>query len=286
MIRLSRFVRNQVFFLVVISLLLLAVIIWSFLPGSPLNHLTSPFSAVFTPVQERFNAAADQVSGFYESLNEGMALRDENRDLRLENAALRNQVAQLEEAGRQYEQLKDAFKMKDQFAGYDLIGGRLLTREIGTWFDVFRIDVGTTDGVTVTETLTFAVVDAQSNLIGRVLSTDAVSAKILPVLHEGFAVSGKVNEVGGSLLRVRGDIDLKPQGLCLIDQIPANATIEIGDEIVSSGIGGLFPAGVPIGRVVNVIEADARDQRQAWLEPYAQLDELETVFVMIGRAVE
>ena len=215
-----------------------------------------------------------------------MALRDENRDLRLENAALRNQVAQLEEAGRQYEQLKDAFKMKDQFAGYDLIGGRLLTREIGTWFDVFRIDVGTTDGVTVTETLTFAVVDAQSNLIGRVLSTDAVSAKILPVLHEGFAVSGKVNEVGGSLLRVRGDIDLKPQGLCLIDQIPANATIEIGDEIVSSGIGGLFPAGVPIGRVVNVIEADARDQRQAWLEPYAQLDELETVFVMIGRAVE
>ena len=282
----ARFVRNRVFFLVVISLLLLAVIVWSFLPGSPLNHLTSPFSAVFIPVQQRFNSTADSVSGFFEAINEGIELRDENRELRHENAALRNQVSQLEEAGRQYEQLKDAFQMKDQFDGYDLIGGRVLTREIGTWFDVFRIDIGTTDGVTVTETMTFAVVDAQSNLIGRVLSTDAVSSKILPVLHEGFAVSGKVNEVGGSLLRVRGDLDLKPQGLCLIDQIPANANIEIGDEIVSSGIGGLFPAGVPIGKVVNVLEADARDQRQAWLEPYAKLDELETVFVMLGREPE
>lgn len=275
-------VKNRIFMLVFISLILLAVLILSFLPGSALNHLTTPFSAVFSPVQQTFRSGIDRVTAFYESVREAEAIRDENQTLRAENARLQNEVAQLEEAGRQYEALKDAFAIKDQFEAYDLIGSRVLTREIGTWFDVFRIDVGSRDGLQVSETVTYAVVDAQSHLIGRVLSTDAVSGKVLPVVHEGFAVSAKVNAVDGSLLRVRGDFDLKPQGLCLIDQIPAGARLEVGDEIVSSGLGGLFPAGLPIGQIVHIEEAEDPQQRQAWLEPHANLDELETVFVMRG----
>lgn len=275
--------RNRIFFLVMISLLLLAVILLSISPGSPLHQITSPVSAFFSPIQKSLSQTTDRIGGFFESLREGVRLRDENKLLREENARLRNQVAQLEDAGRQFEQLKDAFAMKDRFAGYDLVGGRVLTREIGTWFDVFRIDVGRTSGIRVTETLSFAVVDAQSHLIGRVLTADAVSAKVLPLLHEGFALSGQINVVNGSLLRVRGSLELKEQGLCLVDQIPAGAQIAAGDEIVSSGSGGLFPAGIPIGRITRVIEADSRDLRTAWLEPYADLEELSTVFVMTGR---
>lgn len=279
-----RLVRNRILFLVLVSILLLAVILLSALPGSPLNHLTTPFSTVFSPVQKWISNTADTIGDFFASINEGLQIREENRQLQAENAALRSRISQLEEAGRQYESLKDAFALKDRFASYELIGGRLLTREIGTWFDVFRIDVGTADGIEVTEDLTYAVVDVQSNLVGRVLSTDAVSAKILPLLHEGFAVSARVNAVNGSLLRVRGDLDLKQQGLCLIDQIPAHAGLKNGDEIVTSGIGGLFPAGIPIGRIINVIDSPDPGQRRAWLEPYVDLDELETVFVMAGNA--
>lgn len=279
----ARPVRNRIFFLVLASILLLAVILLSALPGSPLNHLTTPFSAFFSPVQRWISNSADKVGDFYASVEEGMRIREENRQLQAEKAELLSRISQLEEAGRQYEALKDAFMLKDRFESYDLIGGRLLTREIGTWFDVFRIDVGTADGIAVTEELTYAVIDVQSNLVGRVLSTDAVSAKILPLLHEGFAVSARINEINGSLLRVRGDLELKQQGLCLIDQIPAHAGIRTGDEIVTSGIGGLFPAGIPIGRVVAVQDSAVPGQRQAWLEPYTSLDDLETVFVMAGR---
>lgn len=268
--------------MVLASILLLAVILLSALPGSPLNHLTSPFSAVFSPVQKWLSGTADKAEDFIASIKDGMAIREENRQLHEENAALRSRIAQLEEAGRQYEALKDAFSLKDKFATYDLIGGRLLTREIGTWFDVFRVDLGTADGIIVTEEITYAVVDVQSNLVGRVLSSDAVSAKILPLLHEGFSVSARINEVNGSLLRVRGDLDLKERGLCLVDQIPEHARISVGDEIVTSGIGGLFPAGIPVGRVVDIVESAVPGQRQAWLEPYVQLEELETVFVMVG----
>lgn len=275
-------IKNKVFIIVFTTLLLLAVLLLSSLPGSPLNFITSPVSALLEPVQKTLTGIAGQVTGFFETLAEGMQIRKDNQELIEENAALRNRISQLEEAGRQYEELKDAFKLKDQFENYQIIGGRVLTREIGSWFDVVRIDIGSSDGILVSETVSYAVVDAQSRLIGRVQSADAFSAKVLPLLHEGFAVSGKVNEINGALLRVRGDVDLKEQGLCMIDQIPTNASLQIGDEVITSGAGGLFPAGIAIGKIVAVIDNDVRDQRQAYLEPYADLQNLSTVFVMKG----
>jgi len=83
---------------------------------------------------------------------EGAQIRRENEALLLENATLRNQVTQLEEAGRQYEELKSALKLKDKYDRYEIIGGRLMSREIGDWFDVFRIDIGITDGLIVGQT--------------------------------------------------------------------------------------------------------------------------------------
>lgn len=275
-------IKNRVFIIVFTTLLLLAVLLLSSLPGSPLNFITSPVSALLEPVQKTITGIAGQVTGFFETLAEGMQIRKDNQELIEENAALRNRISQLEEAGRQYEELKDAFKLKDQFENYQIIGGRVLTREIGSWFDVVRIDIGSSDGILVSETVSYAVVDAQSRLIGRVQSADAFSAKVLPLLHEGFAVSGKVNEINGALLRIRGDVDLKEQGLCMIDQIPTNASLQIGDELITSGAGGLFPAGIAIGKIVAVIDNDVRDQRQAYLEPYADLQNLSTVFVMKG----
>lgn len=275
--------RNRILIVVITVLLLAAVLLLSSLPGSPINDLTSPISAFLEPVQKSLIGASDQVTGFFETLREGMRIRQENRDLLQENASLRNQIAQLEEAGRQYAELKEAFQLKDQFDGYDILGARVMTREIGAWFDVFRIDLGKTDGIGVTETLSFAVVDAQSRLIGRVLSTDAVSGKVLPLLHEGFAVAAKVNKLNGALMSVRGDFDLKEQALCTVYQIPANADLQVGDELVTSGIGGLFPAGIKIGTIVSISDKDTREQRSAILKPYADLENLSTVFVMRGK---
>lgn len=275
--------QNRIFTIVFLTLLLLAVVLLSSLPGSPLNFLTSPVSALLEPVQKGMTSASDWVTGLYESIAEGIAIRAENERLLAENAELRNDVAQLEEAGRQYQELKTAFRLKDQFDQYEILGGRVMTREIGSWFDVFRIDIGSLDGVSVSETQSFAVVDAESRLIGRLLSTDTSSAKVLPLLHEGFSISAKINTVSSPLFRVRGDLDLKGQGLCLIDQIPSNASLKVGDEVISSGTGGLFPAGIAIGKIIQVIDNDARNQRQAYLQPYADLENISTVFVMKGK---
>ena len=279
-----KFFQNRIFAVVFVTLLLVAVILLSSLPGSPLNFLTSPISGILEPVQKGFSNAIEWVTSLYESVAEGVAIREKNKELTAENARLRNQITQLEEAGRQYAELKAAFKLKDRFDAFEIIGCRIMTREIGSWFDVFRIDAGSRDGITVTETQSFAVVDAESHLIGRIISNDTSSAKVLPLLHEGFAVSAKTDAISSPLFRVRGDLDIKTQGLCLVDQIPANASLKIGDVIISSGAGGLFPAGIMIGEIVQIIDNDARNQRRAYLKPFADIENLNTVFVMKGKS--
>lgn len=275
--------RNRIFIVVFVSLALLTVLLLSALPGSPLNILTSPLSAVLEPIQKGLIGLGEQVSGFYVSVTDGLRIRRENTELAEENAALRSRIAQLEEAGRQYQELKDAFLLKDRFDSYDILGGRILTRDMGLWFDVFRIDRGRSDGLVVTETLSYAVINAQSHLVGRVLSTDLVAGKVLPLLHEGFVVSGKVDVVGGTIVRIRGDLNLKEQGLCRVDQIPAGASLQPGDVLVTSGIGGLFPAGIPIGSIELVVDSSTPGMRWATLRPFADLERLSTVFVMRGR---
>lgn len=278
-----RLFQNKIVIVVFTTLLLLTFIILSSIPGSFLNILTSPVSAVLGPVQNAVHGIMTRTGDAYAAFREGIEIRSRNRQLQDENAALRNRITQLEEAGRQYDALKSAFQLKDRYSNYSIIGSRILTRDMGSWFDIFRVDSGQKDGITVTETASFAVVDAQSRLVGRVLATDLVTARILPLFHEGFSMSAKVNSSAGALVRVRGDIDLKPQGLCAVDRIPTAAVIRVGDEIITSGEGGLFPAGLPIGQVVEVRDSGARQNRIAILKPYADLENLETVFIMKGK---
>jgi rod shape-determining protein MreC len=210
-----------------------------------------------------------------------MSIRQENEKLAQENAQLKNKVSQLEAAGRNYEELKTALQLKDKFDRYEIAGARILTRELGTWFDVFKIGSGTVDGITITESESFAVVDAQSRLIGRVLSSDLTTAKVLPLLHEGFAVSARVNEVNGAIVRLRGDIELKENNLCVADQIPSSSDLRIGDELVTSGLGGLFPEGILIGSIIEFRD-DAAGRKIAIVRPSVDFDNMSVVFIMKG----
>ncbi|MCR5618127.1 MAG: rod shape-determining protein MreC, partial [Clostridiales bacterium] len=185
-----------------------------------------------------------------------------------------------EEAIIRYEELKDAFHIKDTFSQYDIFGASVLSREADEWFSVIRIGAGKEDGLELAGNNSYAVVDTKSNLIGRVIETNNSDSKVLPILHEGFTVNGKVNEVNGAVIIVSGDASLKKKNLCLVTGIDENVILEPGDEIVTSGDGGLFPQGIPIGVIESVDYSDPLNVK-ATLRPYAEIDDLKDVFIMV-----
>jgi rod shape-determining protein MreC len=143
------------------------------------------------------------------------------------------------------------------------------------------VDVGSNNGIEIdSDNESYAVVDVQMHLVGRIMDTENASSKVLPILHEGFSVSAKVNVVNGAVVQVHGEFELKNDGLCKIDRIPDNVDLNVGDELVTSGIGGLFPAGIPIG-IVESVSYNSKLERYATLRPYAEIGGLRDLFILV-----
>ena len=262
------------------SLLLIAGVVLSLIPGSPLGFLKIPITAIATPVQGFVKLAGDTLFDFWAALTDGMAIRQENEDLKDQIADLQYQLTQNEEAAIRYEELKDAFKIRDTFSNYDIYGASITSREADEWFSVITIAAGATDGIVLTEGDSYPVVDVNMNLVGRVIETSDSTSKVLPLLHEGFSVACKVNEVNGATMLVSGDAALKNSGLCIVTNISDKAVLVPGTEIVTSGDGGLFPAGIPVGTIVEVDDSNPL-KVTATLQPYSSIKDLKDVFVMI-----
>lgn len=275
---------KSVFIVAIATLVLFSLLIFSSVPGSPIASFTGPVSFLTDPIQQLITGISDNVGGFFSSIKDGERIRKENEVLLEERAQLKMKLKELEENGRRWEELKSAFKIRDLFSDYELIGASVLTREIGEWFDIFRISAGTRDGITIDEKTSYAVVDSQMNLVGRVYSSDYTSAKILPVLNEGSVISAKLNTAGGSTVRVRGDVLLKEGGFCLVDNISDFSAVNIGDEVITSGLGGLYPPGIPIGIIIELRNNNQKIEKTAVLKIYTNYKTLKDIFIMKGKS--
>lgn len=276
----KKLLTSKWFIVLAVSLLLIAGIVLSFLPGSPLKAVVGVSSNAVSPAQKGVKSTGNAFSDFWAAIADGIAIREENKTLKEEIADLKYRLNQYEEAAIRYEELKNAFHIRDTFSNYDIYGASILSREADEWFSVIRINAGTNEGIKLKQGQSYPVVDTEMNLVGRVIETQNSISMVLPILHEGFSAAGKVNEVNGASVIVTGDAVLKKAGLCRVKAVDKGIKLEPGTVIVTSGEGGLFPDGIPIGTIVSVDYSNPTEVT-ATLRPFSSIGELEDVFVMI-----
>ena len=271
--------KNRLAIVLIAIVVSIALFIWSLIPGSALSRLLSPISFILEPAQQGFMSLRQRFDEIRISIDDGTRIQDENAQLREDNARLRQHVQRLEEENRQFQQLRDAVDIKSTYKEMTVLHANILTDSFGEWFDVLRIDRGRRDGLNLGERQSVAVVDVDMNLVGRLISADQISAKVLPLVAEGATLSGRVNRIDGVSVRIHGDALLKDRGLCMVDRIPPRADLAVGDEILSSGDGGLYPPGIPVGRITALHD----DEIGIWaeLEPYTKLDTLTDLFILV-----
>ena len=270
------------FIVSVIALAVAAVIVVGALPGSPLNFrkVSGGLSGAVTPVRNLVNDAAASFDDYYSAVFDGIAIREENERLREEIAQLQYRLRQNEEAAIRYEELKEAFHIKDIFSDFEVFGAKVISGAADEWFSSIRADIGTDSGIEMQEGMSYVVVDVNMNLVGRVIEISDDESIILPILHEGFSVTCKVNEVNGATFLLTGDTALKRNNLCRITGIDPENIPEAGTEIVTSGEGGVFPEGIPIGRIVSVDSSNPLNI-MVTLQPYSSIEDLQDVFILV-----
>ena len=226
------------------------------------DRLRQSISYIVSPVQSLVSLPSDIVSWSTETFAERNELLDSNRTLRSQMIILQQKVQQLAVLEAENDRLR---RLLDATARLD---STFITAEmVSVDPDPFSIQVivnrGANDGVYIGQ----AVVDADG-LFGLVVQVDSLTSRVALVADVNLAVPVYVNRNGMRSVVV-GTGDLK--GLEM-EFVPDTADIQIGDMLVTSGLGNRFPAGYPVAEVVAIEHDPGEPFARIRARPLAQLD--------------
>jgi rod shape-determining protein MreC len=279
---LLRLFRNKALLLVLFTIIMLILIGFSSSQNSKINRINNLVSVPLTPIQRFFSYVGQRIDSGLSFLRDMKLIRLENEELKIRINELEKENRELLDYKEKNEQLRKALNLKDRFDDYEIIGGNVIAKDPGNWFNIFKIDVGERDGVMND----LPVLSTGKSLVGRIMATDITSSKVITIIDEDSVLSGWISKAGGGPVRIRGDLALKEQGLCRMDYIPVDVNVEVGDVIETSGLGGIYPKGIVIGKVKEVRTASSELDRYAVIEPSTDFKRIEEVFVLKKKAVD
>lgn len=196
-------------------------------------------------------------------------VQSENRRLREEVARLQLRLEALEEQSGAAPRLERLLDLKVR-AGGDLVAARVIGKDATNWFRTLFIDRGSADGLRRN-----MPVVASQGLVGRVVEVTGRTAKVQLITDPVSAVGALVqrSRVSGILA---GDIG----PLTRVRYLPLMADVVEGDQVLTSGTGGVFPKGILIGTVASVERRSGALFQEALLKPAVDFAALEEVLVL------
>ena len=203
-------------------------------------------------------------------------LRHQNQVLREQNVRLSLELMKLREARLENARLRGLLQFRSRASAADAhLAARVIARDPDRIPNTILIDVGHADGVSQR----MPVVTADG-LVGRVLEVHGGTAVVLLLLDRNCRVSAVIQREG----RAQGIVTCE-DGTFYLKNVKVRTEVEAGDVVVSSGLGGVFPKGLLVGQVAEVVQKETGLFQEVILAPGANFINLEEVFVLKGFGV-
>ena len=203
-------------------------------------------------------------------------LRAEVEALKRENAALRGQLADYIDTKAENERLWKYYELKKQNPSYQIVPANVIRRDANDDFYSFTLDVGTSLGVAVN-----APVITDNGLVGWVCQADAATCKVKTILSPDTKASVQDKQTGDSGV-LSGSVTLSDQNLTGMNKLAENHKLKQGDMIVTSGTGGVYPAGLQVGQVQSIEFNKYDASRYAVIKPYEDVRQITAAAVITG----
>ncbi len=232
----------------------------------------SPLLDLAVPVQKMMAVPVDLVIDAWTSYVGLVQVRQENDSLRQRIAELEEDNLQLREALVASGRLERIAQMREQFE-VPMLPAELVGVDVSPWFRSVLIDKGRGGGVR-----SGMPVISERGLAGLVTETSATAARTMLLLDRQSAVDATIQRS-----RARGIVRGQGTDLLEFEFVARGSDVREGDVVISSGLDGVYPKGLRIGRVAQISEAGAQLLQRARVEPAVDYGRLEQVFVMLRR---
>jgi rod shape-determining protein MreC len=200
----------------------------------------------------------------------------ENDALRNEAVQLSAEVARLRAARRENERLRAMVGFRDT-TDAPMVPARVVSKDIARQDNLLTINVGRSDSIQVG----MPVLD-ERGIVGKVVLVSRNFSLVMPHQNTDFSIPAQISELGRDGI-VRWDGQRFDR--LLMEYVVKTEPVEPGMLVTTSGFSGVFPAGVPIGRVDTVFAARGRNDLVVYLQPAAPISTVDFVYVML-RAVD
>lgn len=237
-------------------------------------------SAIIYPFQWVGSKVGGGVSGFFSYFADVESLQEELDSLRAENESLKGELVDAEIQADENSWLYRYFAMKEEHSDYTFCAASVIASnssagEGGRYVTEITLNRGSSSGVK-----TGMPVVTPSGLVGVVVEVNLNHCRVSTIL-DSFVSVGAVTTRATENGLCEGDYAKVHSGCAVLRQLPEEADVEVGDIVITSGRGSVYPYGIPIGRVTEVTANAYSRTTEAAVEPFTDFSDLTQVMVLI-----
>ena len=245
----KQFFQSKFFYVVTVIALLVCIVPTVFHAMGVTFPLSDMVTGLLTPMQKVFNYTAEAMDGFAAYFYKFDELVEENNALREQVAELQTQIYDSTEREEMYAWMAGFLEMKQVHTDFKMLPANVTGRESGNYSKVLTLDVGLGEGVE----LNMPVVTSEG-VVGRITEVGHHWSRVETIVETNTSVGAfveRTNDVGVC----KGSFELAADGLVRLDYLPADTDARVGDRIISSGNGSVYPRGLVIG-YIDAIEVN------------------------------
>lgn len=252
-------------------LVVVAAAILVFTP-EPARQVESIGTRILAPVQFGVSGLFGQAEEVASVVRRIAELARQNDQYREEIDRLQAEVVRLRELEVENRDLRNLLGLKQNAAAGELIPVRVIARDPSPYVQSITIDRGTDDGLR--EGMT---VITWRGVVGRITRVAPTSSRVLLINDVNSSISGRLQSAEG---RVTGIIRGRAEGGLLMQHIPQDETLQTGETVITSDLGGVVPEGLVVGQISQIRRKDVDVFQEALIEPAADLKRLERLYVL------
>ena len=253
-------------------LVLTALVILTNINTSQFSFVEGIANKLVMPIQNGLTYLKNKLAKnntFFDDINN---LKKENEDLKNENEELKKEVSELGIVKAENKTLREYANLSDEYTNYETVPAYIIDRDLSNFSETIVINVGTDEGVQKDMTVV-----ASEGVVGHIISATNNTSKVQLIIDSASSVSAMMNISRDNII-VKGELGENKK--LKATYISADANIILNDEVETSGLGGIYPKGLKIGKLTEIIEAPNITEKYAIVEPAVDFAKLETVLVI------